>query len=669
MYEPAGTTRRQLLRSSGGALLAGASLTGCQLLSTDPTGKQAAGSSGRSAGPAGKEAPQLAAQVRAGKLPKVGDRLPAKPMVVKPVERRGTYGGDWHNAVTGSADSAYFYCLTGYDNLVRWKQDYRGDTGTREVEPNVAERFEASADGTTYTFWLREGMRWSDGRPFTADDVVFAVRDCLLDKNVSPDGNSLVETRDGRPARIEKLGTHAFRIVFPAPSGMFMQQLASPDGFVLTQYPRHYLQQFHAKYNPKAPELAKKAHEKDWMGLFNAKAAVWAWGSNPDLPTLFPWKLLTPLGKGTRVVFDRNPYYWKVDSGGSQLPYLDRVIFDVVSGPEVMLLHAMSGELNLEVGPDTRFTSLTNKPVLARNREKGKYRFVDVQDSRMNAMIIYLNLTHKDPVKRRIFQNRDFRIGLSYAIDRHEMINATMQRQGEAYQPAPLPQSPFYDKEFATQYLEYDVAKANRYLDRAGFTRRDATGIRLGPDGKPIVIILEYVPGFREEWSDMLTLVRGYWKAVGVTLELKTEDRSLFQERQDANAHDAAVWHGDGGLEVPISPGAYFPRDGGSVFANAWGIWYATQGKEGERPPARVLEQMRLYDQVVATTDEKRQTALLKQIIAIAKEQFYTIGTVRDTQKYFVASTSFHNIPEPMLQSWIYPTPGPTSPCQYFIES
>jgi peptide/nickel transport system substrate-binding protein len=669
-------TRRGLL-GAGGALLAAVplaatSLGSCQFLSTDPSSKRRGGTDGKGGtarARAGKEAPDLAALVRRGKLPPVAERLPATPMVVTPVERPGVYGGEWRSALTGNAEAAYVYTFTAYEHLVRWAPDYRGAAGNAEVEPNVAERFEASEDGTTYTFWLRKGMRWSDGKLFTADDVVFAVEDALLDKDISPEGTPLLATPDGRPAKVEKVDAHTVRIVFPGPSGLFLQQLAGPNGFVLNKYPKHYLAQFHKKYNADADELAKDAGQKDWIAMFGSKATPWSFGDNPDLPTLGAWKLTTPFGKATRVRLDRNPYYWKVDTNGSQLPYIDRVVFDIVSDTETMLLRAAGGEIDLEVGPDTRFTSLSNKPILARSREKGDYRFLEAADSRMNAMILYLNLTHADPVKREIFSQRDFRVGLSHAIDRAELIKATMQRQGEPYQVAPLPESPFYDEEFATQYLDYDVAQANAHLDKAGYARKDATGRRLGPDGRPIEIVLEYVPEFRAEWADMLQLVRGYWEEVGIKLVLEPQDRTLYQERLDASKHDATVWHGDGGLEIPLFPGSYFPMSAGSIFANAWGEWYTSHGQAGERPPAPVRRQMELYDKVGGTTDEQQQSAYLKEIIAIAKDQFYVIGTVRETQKYFLVRNNFHNVPEPMLESWLYPTPGPTQPCQYFIES
>lgn len=286
----------------------------------------------------------------------------------------------------------------------------------------------------------------------------------------------------------------------------------------------------------------------------------------------------------------------------------------------------------------------------------------------MNIMVICLNLANEDPVHREIFGKLDFRVGLSHAINRAELIKATMQGQGKPYQAAPLPDSPFYDEELATQYLEYDEELANAHLDRAGYTRRSADGARLGPDGKPIVITMDVVPDFQPEWTDMLAHVKRYWHAVGVGLRLKTEDRSLFGERTAANRHDATVWSGAGGRAVLLDARYYFPFNGGSYFGLPWMDWYNSAGESGEKPPTSARRQMKLYDQLRETADPDRQHRIMTEVLGIAKSQFYAIGIARETQKYFIRSDKFRNVPNPLTKSWSYPTPGPTETSQYFIE-
>jgi len=135
--------------------------------------------------PAYQEAAGLAARVAAGELPPVGERLPQNPLVVEPNERVGQYGGTWRMGLVGGSDGALLTRTIGYENLTRW------DPAWEEAIPNVAERVEVSDDSTTYTFHLREGMKWSDGQPFTADDIMFWYEDVLLNEALTPAPSSI----------------------------------------------------------------------------------------------------------------------------------------------------------------------------------------------------------------------------------------------------------------------------------------------------------------------------------------------------------------------------------------------------------------------------------------------------------------------------------------------
>jgi peptide/nickel transport system substrate-binding protein len=381
-------SRRLLLRSAGAGvgLLA---VAGCDLLSTDPGGRQ--GSSGKPTGPKGPEAPSLARLVEAGELPPVKERLPTSPLVLQPVERIGVYGGTWNTALLGPSDMAWVQCTIGYEGLMRWNPEWT------EVVPNVAQSVEASDDALEFTLHLRKGMRWSDGEPFTADDLVFAFEDVLLNSELYPVAPSWL-VHGGKPATMEKLDRHTVRLRYAVPSGMFLTDLARIESSTsLVDKPFHYLRQFHVKYNPEATKLAEQENLTAWTELFASRADDW---NNPEKPTLNAWTVTTPLGESNRVVAKRNPYYWKTDPDGSQLPYIDEVVYQVISDPQVILLKATAGEFDLVM---RHVNSLPNKPVLARGRETGKYDFLKLRTSYMNEMIISLNLAHKNPVTRAIF--------------------------------------------------------------------------------------------------------------------------------------------------------------------------------------------------------------------------------------------------------------------------
>lgn len=646
------TIVRTAVCTTGVGLMAAAAV-GCDL-STEPAG-EAQGPNAEK----GTEAPSLAALVKAGELPPVADRLPDKPLVVRPTDTVGGYGGTWHSWLQGLALTTNCMREIGYDPLVRWNP--AGD----EVVPNIAESWEIDGEGRTYTIRLRKGIKWSDGTPFTADDIVFTYDDVLLNEELYPVPLQPLAP-DGQPASLEKLDDHTIRFIFASPNGLFLHHLATPELRVLLG-PRHYLEQFHPAYNPKAHELAADENFPSWVELFYAKDDHFY--QNPDRPVLNAWKVVTPVAEGTdRGVYERNPYYWKVDPEGSQLPYIDTVTYDLIAELDVAVLKTTNGELDLNYPTfDSTPAVVANKPVLAQHRKAGDYRFLDGVSSTMNQMVIGLNLNHNDPVLRGIFQNRDFRIGLSHAINREELIDTVYQRQGKPWQAAPREESVFYDEDMATQYTEYDPDLASSYLDRAGYTERDGDGIRLRPDGKRLHFAVEVVTAWPEQ-IDALELIERYWRAVGVSITIKSEDRTLFTERirSGANQHDASVWSGDGGLGNEIlAPVWYLPWSW--TFASRWRDWYVTRGADGDEPPEPARRQFELYDHVKASIDPDERHEAFTELLAIAKREFWVIGTVLPVGTYGTVQNTFYNVPNFMPASWEYPTPGPTRPEQYFV--
>lgn len=618
-----------------------------------------------------KEAPMLAARVAAGELPPLEERLPTNPKVVQPTESLGQYGGTWRMGLRGGQDNALLVRTIAYEHLVRWTPDWTG------IEPNVAESYEASADATEYTFKLREGMKWSDGAPFTADDVVFWYEDILTNdeyKALHPVPSWLLA--GGEPPVIEKVDDYTFKVKFAAPNGLFIQNLATPSGDDFTRWPKHYASQFHPKYNTETLDaLIAEAGATDWVNLMDLKAggvpgtpydARW---QNSELPTLKPWRLTTAYGEGTtQVVGERNPFYFKVDPEGRQLPYIDRVVYEIGEDVQVLVLRALNGEIDMQ---DRHIATLDNKAVFVDNAATGNYGFFETVPASMNVQVIALNLTHKDPIKREIYQNKNFRIGLSHAINRQEIIDTVYVSQGEPWQLAPRPTSPFYNEQLAKQYTEYNVDLANEYLDKAGYTERDAQGFRLGPDGKRIVIQVD-VQAISQNWIDTLELIKGYWAAVGIQMEPNVMDRSLMYTRKDSNEHDASTWGGDGGLDVILEPRWYFPFSGESLFAEAWKEYYVNPSGVGslvppEEPPAPTKRQMELYDQIKATGDAAEQEALMKEILQIAADEFYALGISLPAPGYGIVKNNFKNVPPSFPNAWLYPHPAPTNPEQYYI--
>ena len=615
---------------------------------------------------AAHEAPMLAEMVAAGQLPPLDERLPANPKVVEPHEQIGQYGGTWHLGLRGGNDAALIYRTVGYDQLTRW------DLAWNTVEPNIAESIDVNDDATEFTFHLREGMKWSDGMPFTTDDFMWWYEHVFLNEDIMPSPPSFLTTVvDGEkvPAVFEKVDDYTLKISFASPNGMFLAQLAAPNGRQLS-VPRaaHWLQQFHPDFNPNVDELVEKDAFPDWVALMQDRIGDDALFQHPEVPTLSPWVIVKAYGANPDIVEAvRNPYYWKVDPEGNQLPYIDRVRYDVGESVDVLVLKALNGEIDNQ---GRHIATNDNKAVFADNREAGNYRIIEQLGTGSNFMVLNLNQTHKDPVKRELFQNKDFRIALSHAINRQEIIDAILIGEGEPHQPSPLPSSPFYNERLAKQYTEYDPDLANQMLDDLGLTARDEDGFRLGPDGEPFIINVEVITVATSS-ADALELVKKDWEAVGIRMEIKIEDRTLYFERHSANEHDASVWGGEGGLgwDVYLAPKNVIPmHNNGSRYALPWAYWFNNPNAENaEEPPESVKAQMEIYQQVLTIASDTEREALMKEVLEMAADQFYLLGISTPASGYRITSNEMGNVPV-MIGSWTWPTPGPSNPEQYFFR-
>ena len=611
-----------------------------------------------------KEAPALAALVKDGKLPALADRLPSNPDVVKPLDKVGSYGGSLRRGLRGSADHNGILRLVGNQSLVRWNLAFT------EVVPNIAEKWTINETASEFTFTLRRGMKWSDGKPFTADDIVFAMEDCTKNAELYKSTPS-VFVIGGKPVVVSKIDDITVRFTFAGPYALFLEQLATPICQHPTLYAKHYCSQFHPKYNEKVADLVKAANVADWTALFRARCGdieiPSRWG-NPEKPTLDPWVVKEPyVGGATRVVMERNPYFWQVDTSGNQLPYIDRLTFNISQDVESLMLDCVSGRIDLQ---DRHIDTLQNKPTLSQNMQKGGYRLVELVSANAQQCVIYLNLVHKDPKVREVYANKDFRKALSAGINRKEIIELVYLGQSEPYQTGPRPGHPWYHERLARENTGYDKAAANAMLDKLGYDKKDSAGMRRRPDGQKIFIAIDVIPTLQPDLVDVCELIKRQWAEIGIDVKVNTIERSLFFTRGDNNDHDAQVWNGPGGLDPMLDPRDFFAQHTqGSRHCVPWALWYVSGGKDGVEPPAHQKARMKLFDEARATGDLAKRAAIMKQLFDIAADEFEVMGVCLAVNTFGVVRNNLQNVPARYPASWSYPNPAPVLPQQFYFST
>jgi len=611
------------------------------------------------------EAPVLRTKVAAGELPPLKERLPEEPMVIEPLEEIGQYGGTAHVfSIQANHPGDGAYVGQGFETVLRLTPD------CKKIIPNIAKKWELSKDGKTLTLYLRKGMKWSDGVPFTADDVMFWWKDMILNDELTPVKPTVWWGPGGELMKVEKVDDYTVRFHFAVPYPIAPRLLAGPEGLWKFQYPKHYLRQFHIKYNPKANELAKEKGFNSWYEYFAERNSTWcSMPTNPDLPTLGAFRCVE--SKPGYLLYERNPYYWKVDTEGNQLPYIDRIITRKVENIEMYNAKIIGGEADFAA----RSANLENYPLYKRSAEKGNYR-INLWTSGYGSVVIYQpNQTCKDPVLRKIFQDVRFRRALSLAINREEINESLFFGLGVPRQWTLISDSILYEPRFGEAYAQYDPDEANRLLDEMGLKWDKNHEYRLRPDGKRLAWTLEYFPGagMAAAKTAMSELVKEYWKKIGCDVKLKETTGELMNVRAPANEIVMNLWHGDRGTDMAFFTGDirwFAPITVGweMSYGVEWARWYATGGKSGEEPPEKVKKLYEWLKKMLTTMDEKERIQLGKKILASQAENVWVIGTVGMVPVPVITRKNLRNVPEKHLYTWDVLYTKDSYPEQYFFK-
>jgi peptide/nickel transport system substrate-binding protein len=575
-----------------------------------------------------KEAPMLAARVAEGTLPPVGERLPVNPKVLT-VEAVGNYGGALRQQT--SRQGGHFF-LDGAQLIFPQHTNNDGNI----IELDLCSKVELSPDAREITLTFREGLKWSDGTPLGADDIMFWWESEQNNKELFPNGPLSNWVIDGEPALITKVDDQTVRVTMPKPYrpllNMSAHERMSP-GANFGQ-PIAYMSRYHIDHNPDANAVAKEDGFDVWHQAYLAK--IRHLGPYANKPHVGPWvKVETG---STREVFERNPYFHQVDTEGNQLPYIDRIVLDIVPDVTLRSTRTVAGEQS------QGDIVLSQMDVARGNQDNAGYTILGYKNSNPSQCCLAFNLNHKDPVLREIYNDRRFRMAMSHAINRDEMNEILYFGLGTPGQATINPKASYFKDEWLTKYADFDVDGANALLDEMGLQWDAERKWRLRPDGQPLRSTYAFYPEFTVEH---LELVRSYWEKVGHDLIIQEVARELRDERGRAADHDITGWNIDLAEEIAcyLPYATKFQPNLEMYYGVDWWRWVETAGAEGEEPPQAWKDQFaRMADWYAAASDDE-YARLASEVWQFFSDEVPIIGTVGYVPMPTASKNGLMNVP------------------------
>lgn len=580
------------------------------------------------------ETPSLEARVQAGELPPVDRRIPSQPsrISLSGDKSPGRHGGQLR-MLMGKEKDIRQIVVYGYARLLCYSPEL-------DLQPDLLQRVDI-VENRIFTLHLRPGHRWSDGHPFTSEDFRYYWEDIATNPELSKSGprNELVV--EGELPRVEFPDAHTVRYSWSRPNPYFLPALAAPSPLYIYK-PAHYLRQFHPRYQSaeKLQAMIDAENRRNWMGVHVNKDRPYK-ATNPDLPTLQPW-MNTTWPPSERFVFERNPFYHRVDENGRQLPYIDSIAVNIASSK---LVPAKTGADESDL--QGRYLRMDNYTFLKTAAKRSNFDVRLWQTAKGAHMALYPNLNAADPVYRALMRDVRFRRALSLAIHRHEISQVVyFGLVGEGNNTV-LAESPLYRPEYQHDWAGYDLATANRLLDEIGLVERDDRGIRLMPDGRPLEIMVQ-TAGESTEQTDVLELIHDSWLQAGVKLYSIPSTREVFRNRIFSGEAIMSIWSGleNGIPSASSSPAELAPTNKYQYQWPQWGAWYETRGNSGQAPELTAAQELvELADgwKRVGNDDERRR--IWHRMLDIHREQVFTIGIVNRVPHPVVVNNFLHNVP------------------------
>lgn len=569
------------------------------------------------------QAPWLDKFVTDGTLPAVKDRLPKEPQVYLTSgmsDGIGVYGdvwrafsacptAGWNNMAQVS--SGWFGIesyTTRYGSLVKTGPLYRIDQDI-EPMPELAKSWEWSADGKELTMHLIEGAKWSDGTPFTAEDVQFTWDAFVLDPNVNAQTKISAWTWDGKEAKLETVDDYTIKFTFPVSKPMDVYYMMDDESFIVS--PKHVLAEFHPAYSTKSP----KPTYKDFENAMPPDAL--------PLVTLGPW-VPTEYKTDELLIMRRNPYYWKVDEDGNQLPYMDEIQY--TKGPsgvgrDLCTIAGDCDHMNVE-NPST-FVEVMKSA----QDPNAKFQITWGPETlgygvTMNMSADYGAQDDRDLAVRQLIRDLRFRQALSYATDREGIAQSIMRGPFlRAWAGGLYPGAPEFSRE-SVVYYPYDVESAKALLAEMGLKDTDNDGVlnwTEGPmKGQNVIIQLNASEDAMETQSVAEALVN-QWAAVGIKVNYRILTSTASTETDQNGNWDMKVFRGGQAMALPFTQIASLAPISKEF----------TKHREGDKPrQLQPFEQelIKIVEEYRSTFDAAARKELMAKYNKIWTENVYDLG-------------------------------------------
>ena len=585
-----------------------------------------------------KEAPMLSDLVTNGTIPAVEERIPdAENVMIETVESVGTYGGSIQFANTSAGWNTGKLIEQG---LFRFKAD-------GSVEPNVAKGYDVNEDATKYTIYLRKGMKWSDGVDFTSEDCIFFYEHMCLPETF---GKSLFdcykvtnpETGETTNAKFTKVDDYSFTVEFESSKPTFIEELAINSKWCFA--PAHYHKTVLAEFIGEE-EAAAKATEMGFADIASlGKETGYYFWNVAGIPTLNPYILSRETGKndvnGEYYEYVRNPYYWKVDQEGNQLPYVDKLEYTKLSDESQGLIKVLAGEVTIAT------VAWADIETIQENADSVGYSIIQWTNSMWadGSSQLALNQTAEDEDLRNLFQTKEFRQALSIGVDREEFSKLISDGWQDGQQASPSEGTLGASEEWAKKWTEYDPAAAKSLLEGLGLVM-GTDGYYDFASGKDLVLnITSYTDSGAD---DTYVVLKNYFDAIGINTTYKTMDKDTLNNKIVSNDYDVMLSPVAPAetVNIMLRPDTLVPVRNYAEWYGEIGTWYASGGTEGVAPTGDLLELCNLYDQLKAEPDAAKREEIALKMLKLHEENIWVLGYMSAPTTLITVDNKLMNFP------------------------